>query len=171
MSYFIGLFSLCAAINSFDPPGKNNDLSGWQKRKACEYSSVIIAEATKNDIDPHLYIALILVESGFNKRAVSNKGACGLTQVLPKYTGGIANKKKYTCEQLKNPRISIATGAEILKYWIHTYAQGDERVGLCGYNAGFRCKITKNRKRPHKAGMRYANKVLMLKRHFSKSLR
>ena len=168
---------------TFDPPDKKYDLSSWQKKKACLYSQQIEDAAAKNKIDKHIYLALILVESGFNKNVVSSAGACGLTQVLPKYTGGIANKKKYTCRQLKNPRTSIAVGAKILRWWIDYHKNNSALTkkqkkkmnpdsltryytarGLCGYNAGFRCKGS----RPIKGGMRYANKVLKLSEYFKK---
>jgi len=164
------LFSLCVSITNFNPPGVKHDLSKWQKKKACEYSKSIKKAADKNNIDVYTYMGLILVESGFNRKVVSKAGACGLTQVLPKYLGKYSPvKKKYTCKQLKNPRTSIAVGAKILNYWIHTYGNGDTRVGLCGYNTGYRCKKTKRRKKPHKGGMRYADKVLLMAEYFRKA--
>jgi soluble lytic murein transglycosylase-like protein len=165
MIYFL-LLSLCSSITSFNPPGTKHDLSRWQKKKACHYARAINQAAKKNDIDKHLYTALILIESGFRSDAVSHAGACGLTQVVPKWTGGPASrKKKYTCEQLKNPWTSIRVGAQVLSYWIYVYASGDIRVGLCGYNAGFRCKTPITTRK----GMKYARKVLLMAEHFRTS--
>lgn len=151
-------------------------LSKQRKKTVCKHSKVVVQESNKNNIDPYMLAALIYVESGWKKTAVSKANACGLTQVLPRYTGGIAIKKKYTCEQLKNPKTSISAGATILKWWINyhkgkiTQKQKNKMSlediekysltrGLCGYNAGFRC----GGKKPNKAGMRYARKVLKIK--------
>jgi soluble lytic murein transglycosylase-like protein len=71
---------------------------------------------------------------------VSSAGACGLTQVIPKWTGGPETKGiKYTCQQLKDPEISIKVGAQILSYNIRVYGKGNKDKGLCFYNAGTRC--------------------------------
>ena len=149
-------------------------LSKYRQKTACSYSNVLIKESQENNIDPKLMASLIYVESGWKKTAVSSADACGLTQVIPKYTGsGATDGVKYTCEQLKEPRISIVAGTKILRWWINyhkdklTEAQklkmGPDRIrrysitrGLCGYNAGFRC----SGKKPSRGGMRYAKKVL-----------
>lgn len=144
-------------------------LSDYRKKTVCKNSSTVVQESKKNNLDPFLLAALIYTESGWKKTAVSYAGACGLTQVLPKYTGQIT--KKYTCNQLKNPRDSIKAGAKILRWWID-YHKGNIKQGLCGYNAGFRCSYKKNKKgkivkRPNKHGMRYAKKVLRIKGQIS----
>ena len=124
---------------------------------ACDNMQTIVEESEKNNIDPTLVVGLIYVESMFNHKAVSYSNACGLTQVLPKYSKKFANKgRKLTCDELKDPTTSIKTGTKILAYWIHKYARGNLKVALCGYNAGFRCKG----KNKNKKGMSYARKVL-----------
>lgn len=150
---------LCAAIEILG-------MSSYKEARACKYMPTIVEHAQKAEISPELLISLIFVESSFSPRAVSSAGACGLTQVMPKYTGGIAIKKKYTCEQLKNPKTSISAGATIFKWW-KKHHSGKLLHALCGYNAGFRCSYKKNKKgkivkRPNKHGMRYAHKVLKL---------
>jgi len=109
----------------------------------CSYEHDIRLEAQRNSLDPALLAAVIYVESGYYRNAISNAGACGFTQVIPKWTGGPESKfTKYTCDQLKNPKTSIRVGAEILSYHIRVYASGSIDKGLCYYNAGTRC-ITK----------------------------
>ena len=149
--------------------GNNFELSNKYENEACSYVPTIIAEAENNDIEPELLIALIMVESGFQRKAVSPKGACGLTQVMPRYSAGYKNRfgKKLKCKDLLDPKVSIKRGAKILAWWIK-YHKGNVSKALCGYNAGFRCKVTKNREKPHKAGMRYSRKVLKYKRVLDK---
>tara|TARA_B100000927_G_scaffold218145_1_gene178298 strand:+ start:95 stop:592 length:498 start_codon:yes stop_codon:yes gene_type:complete len=134
-------------------------LSEHRQELICKQASTVISESVKNDIDPSLLLALITVESNWNRNVVSSANACGLTQVIPKYTGQIT--KKYTCNQLKDPKTSIKAGVKILNWWIK-YHDGNITSALCGYNAGFRCG--KDRKRPSRGGMRYAKKVLEIQK-------
>ena len=134
-------------------------LSEHRQDLICKQAPTVIEESEKNNLDPSLLLALITVESNWKRTAVSSANACGLTQVIPKYTGRIT--KKYTCNQLKRPKTSIQAGAKILRWWID-YHDGDVTRGLCGYNAGFRCG--KKRKRPIKGGIRYARKVLKMQK-------
>ena len=131
-------------------------ISPSREKSICQWMPTVIKSAEENNLEPTLLAALITVESGWRHKIVSSANACGLTQVIPKYTGKIT--RKYTCKQLKNPYASIPAGAKILKWWID-YHKGDVSRGLCGYAAGFRCAG----KKPLKAGMRYSKKVLSQK--------
>jgi len=125
----------------------------------------VFQESEKNNISPTLLMSVIYIESGWDKTARSHMNACGLTQVIPKYTGSrITKTKKYTCSQLKNPSVAIAVGAKTLSYWINKYGDGNFKTGLCGYAAGFRCKG----KKISSGGMRYARKVLAFKYRIEK---
>ncbi len=82
---------------------------------ACKNMETVIDTSHKYDIRPELLIGLIWTESGWNHEAVSNAGACGLTQVLPKYT----KNPKLSCKELKDPTKSITTGGKIFNFgWI-----------------------------------------------------
>ena len=148
-------------------------LSKYRKKTACSSTELIIKESKKNNIDQDIIFALIYVESAWKKTAVSSANACGLTQVIPKYTGKIT--KKYTCSQLKIPRNSIRAGIKTLKFWIDHH-DGNVARGLCSYNAGYRCSYVKNKKgkvikRPNRHGMRYAKKVLSVKNDIKQKYR
>lgn len=133
------LLSICLMF------GQHYNLSNYQKRNACKYENLINKEANRNNVDPKLLAAVIYVESSFRTGVISPAGACGLTQVIPKWTGGPETGGiKYTCEQLKNPVISIKVGAKILGYVTKHYAGGNIKKGLCFYNAGTKC-ITRKR--------------------------
>ena len=120
--------------------GNNFGLSEPVARKACNWMPEIIAQADNNQIEPSLLLSVIMVESAFRPRVVSSAGACGLTQVVPKWTGGPETKyKKYTCAQLKDPETAIRVGAQILSYNIRIYGKGNMDKGLCFYNAGTVC--------------------------------
>ena len=119
---------------------------------ACTHIHMALEAAEEYKIRPELFIAMIYVESRWSPKAVSKGYACGLTQVLPKYT----RNPKLSCEDLKDPKTSIWTGAQKLNYWIYKYGRGKEKTGLCGYNKGYRCKGKDKNKR----GMGYAYSVL-----------
>ena len=121
------------------------------KDRACKHSRQVIEASSKYKLDPYLLTALIQVESNWKSHVVSPAGACGLTQVVHKYS-------KYNCKQLKNPKISIWEGAKKLNYWIYKYGKGNLTIGLCGYNAGFRCKG----RSAIKSGLTYAKKVVRI---------
>ena len=131
-------------------------MSNDRQEKICKIMPDVVATAEANNIDPFLLAGLITVESNWNQYAVSSAGACGLTQVMPKYTGGRATKGiRYTCTQLKSdPKIAIKAGTDILSWWITNYASGDVPTALCGYFSGFTCKP-----RIHKSGKKYYEKV------------
>jgi len=137
---------LCAAIIAssgvFGIGGKN---------RACRHSRQVVEASFKYKLDPYLLTSLIQVESNWKSHVVSPAGACGLTQVVHKYS-------KYNCKQLKNPKISIWEGAKKLNYWIYEYGKGNLKIGLCGYNAGFRCKG----RSAIKSGLTYARKVVTM---------
>lgn len=123
---------------------------GWANSEtACEYADNVIQSAEDNDIDPLILFSLIHVESRWNPRARSNVGACGLTQVIPRFS-----ETDYTCRDLmRNPEISISVGASVLARWINGYGRGRLSKGLCGYNAGYQC--TQSRR-----GRRYARRII-----------
>jgi soluble lytic murein transglycosylase-like protein len=143
MSHTLTALALCAAITSAHVPRANY---------ACKHTAQIVKESKRHNFDPIVFVALIHVESNWLPHVVSSANACGLTQVIPKWSKG------YTCKQLKNPKTSIKVGSRIFGYWLNKYAKGDYYKALCGYNAGFRCKG----KRPNKWGMNYAKKVMKM---------
>ena len=125
-------------------------MSQQQTKVACAQSEHIVKTSDKYQFDPLLFSALIFHESSFRPRAVSRAGACGLTQVLPRYS-------KHTCRELKNPRTSITEGAKHLGYWL-TRAKGTVELALCGYNAGNRCFTSV--RFFNKIKKKYSNKII-----------
>jgi len=140
---------ICIAVFSIHMP--NADF-------ACKHMDAVVEYSEKYDIDPVLLTALIYAESRWNPKVESKAGACGLTQVIPKWS----RKFGYvSCNQLKNnPDLAIKKGAQILSYWINNYNRGNIRLGLCGYNAGYRCRKILD-KRGH---TRYTRRVLKMYR-------
>lgn len=108
---------------------------------ACEQAVHLIETAQEIDISPFVLSAMIWYESRWIPDVTpSPKGACGLTQILPKYS-------PYSCRELENPRRSITEGASILYYWYER--EGSIKSALKCYNSGYKCSSTQ-----------YANTIL-----------
>ena len=159
---------LCAGILSLGIGG-----TAERGEFACTHVPQIVELSEEMGFRPELMISLIHYESRWKPHVVSRANACGLTQVLPRYTGGPAYPRgagnpRLTCDQLKDPRTSIDAGSRALRYWLHQYGRGNERIGLCGYNAGFRCRPRQNSEgqrvlpRAGQQGMRYSRNVTRL---------
>lgn len=93
----------------------------------------ILREAAKaHAVDIELLKAIIAVESGFNARAVSPRGAVGLMQIMPV---GVSEKARADeARRLLDPRHNIHTGARLLAQLMHRFGRTD--VALAAWNAG-----------------------------------
>jgi soluble lytic murein transglycosylase-like protein len=97
--------------------------------KAGRYDSIIENAALSASVEPNLLRAVIVVESGFNSRAVSKRGAVGLMQLMP------ATANRFGVSNPYDPRQNIHGGAQYLKFLIDRFGQ-DVRLALAAYNAG-----------------------------------
>lgn len=142
----------------------------------CNNITQIEKVTTQFKIDPILYVSILWEESNFTPDIESRSNACGISQVIPKYTT-LYNKKKSgskerkrVCNELKKVNNGLFFGAKSFSYWFHTYSKKKPLTALCAYNAGFRCKNEKLSEKDLKArkrAMSYAKKVIK----FSKRLR
>ena len=127
----IGLgFLLCISMTQMDYTHR-------QVGRACDLMPLIVKESIDHGIDPFLTLSVIHVESSWRPQVVSGAGACGLMQVVPRMNP-TRSGRVYTCKELMNPYLNIRIGVGALKKWIKI-AKGDVPLGLCAYNAGYRC--------------------------------
>ncbi len=84
--------------------------------------------AAINKVDPLLIKAVIKVESDFDPKAISPKGARGLMQIMP------ATARDLRLDDPFDPRKNIIAGTKYLKRQLENF--GDIRLGLAAYNAG-----------------------------------
>lgn len=111
--------------------GRGTDWS-WLARqhdRRTKYDSIIERYAAQYDVDPTLVRAVIQVESDFNPRTVSHKGARGLMQLIP------GTAKRFHVSDSFNPEQNIAGGIRYLAY-LQRLFNGDLTRILAGYNAG-----------------------------------
>lgn len=84
--------------------------------------------ARRYALDAPLLKAVMRVESNFNPRAVSHKGAHGLMQIMPHNFSSLGIRDPF------NPRENIMGGARYLREMLNRY--GDLSLALAAYNAG-----------------------------------
>jgi soluble lytic murein transglycosylase len=100
---------------------------------------IYITEYSKRfAIDPLLIKVVMKKESNLNPEAISNIGAVGLMQVMPKTALEIANKlniANYSNKNLKEAEINIMLGTYYLKKMLNYY-NNNLILALAAYNAG-----------------------------------
>lgn len=89
----------------------------------------IHAESTRAGLSPSLVLAVIEIESGFDRFAVSPSGARGLMQVMPFWKKEIGHPR----DDLFYPPTNLRYGCTILRYYMKRF--GDELApALAQYN-------------------------------------
>lgn len=85
-------------------------------------------------IEPKLVYAIIGVESDWNVKAVSRKGALGLMQIMPMTFEEMLGPG-YIGSEIMKPELNINAGVKYLRY-LHDRYENDLTRVLIGYNAG-----------------------------------
>ena len=93
------------------------------------YDQLIEAEARAEGVDAALVKSVALVESNFNPRAVSKKGAKGLMQLMPATARRFGVRDRFDVEEC------IRGGVRYLANLLGLF-KGDVALALAGYNAG-----------------------------------
>ncbi|MCK5386612.1 MAG: lytic transglycosylase domain-containing protein [Gammaproteobacteria bacterium] len=86
-------------------------------------------EANRANLHPELVLAVIDVESNFDRFAISKAGAQGLMQVMPFWLKEIGQPR----DSLFNVRTNLRMGCTILKYYLKK-EKGDLTRALARYN-------------------------------------
>ena len=130
--------------------------SGGADRSAARYAHLIEELAGRHGVDPALVEAVIRIESGFDPRAVSSKGAAGLMQLMPR-----------TAEMLRvldpfDPRGNVSGGVRHLRHLLDRY-HGDVALALAAYNAGAAAVDAHRGVPPYPETEHYVRRVLQLR--------
>ncbi|MFN4041536.1 MAG: lytic transglycosylase domain-containing protein [Brevundimonas sp.] len=88
----------------------------------------IEAAAARHGLDEKLLHALVLIESGYRRDAVSSAGAGGLTQLMPATAGELGIEDRFDVEQ------NLAGGADYLARQLVRFQ--DLELALAAFNAG-----------------------------------
>ena len=123
------------------------------------YERAIYEAARQHRVDPNLIKAVIHVESGFNPRAVSPKGAKGLMQLMPGTARMLGVRNAFV------PEWNILGGTQYLAKLLKRY--GNEAFALAAYNAGDVPVQRYNGIPPFSETQEYVKRVLHLKKQYT----
>jgi len=138
--------------------GKNKSKGGYSlaklKKNKARFTPIIEQVAKDLRLHPGLLHAVVLVESAYNPRAVSRKGAQGLMQLMP------ATAARYGVGDSYDPKQNLEGGARYLKDLLKEF-EFDIRLALAAYNAGERAvKKYGNQIPPYAETQNYVGKVM-----------
>jgi soluble lytic murein transglycosylase-like protein len=119
---------LIASDEPTEMPAAKTHAIDWLARSS-QYEGMIRGAALAATVHPALVRAVIVVESGFNPRAVSKKGAVGLMQLRPE------TARRYGVTDIYDPEQNVRAGARYLSDLIARFGSNLE-LALAAYNAG-----------------------------------
>ncbi len=102
-----------------------------QRRPATSWGDLIYDAARKHEMNPELVVAVVRAESAFDARAVSNKGARGLMQLMP----ATGRRFGLRTAELYDPAKNVDAGVRYLRWLADRFDDDLARI-LAGYNAG-----------------------------------
>lgn len=123
-------------------------------KQRARFAPLVRAIAEELRLNPALLHAVITVESGYNPRARSPRGASGLMQLMP------ATARRYAVRDIWDPRQNIEGGARYLRDLLGLFGN-DLSLALAAYNAGENAVIRHgHRIPPFRETREYVPKVL-----------
>ena len=126
-----------------------------------ELRGTIESIAAENGVDPALIRAMITVESAWNTKAVSDKYAKGLMQLMP------ATAKRFGVTDVFDAEQSIRGGTKYMAFLLKRY-NGDIEKAVGAYNTGEgnMDKWIAGKKKLHPQTVKYVPKVMALYRRY-----
>lgn len=148
-------FKLYIRERKDDVGGEENRTSGQpvSGKDQTQYDSLIEESSRRHNVDFALVKAVIKAESGFNRLAVSKKGASGLMQLMPE------TAQRLNVGNIFNPRENIDGGVRYLRYLLSLFNE-DLRLSLAAYNAGENIVSELRSIPPYRETIDYVRKVL-----------
>jgi hypothetical protein len=119
-----------------------------------QFAPMVSTVAKENGLDPALLHAVITVESGYNPKARSPKGAAGLMQLMPD------TARRYQVTDIWDPRQNVSGGARYLRDLLAMF-NNNMGLALAAYNAGETAVINHgNRIPPYPETRSYVPRVM-----------
>ena len=128
---FTNLADYSSAAKETTPvtPTTNPSTAVIPSRRVGTLDGLIDAISTRHGVDPSLVRAVIQIESNFDRRAVSNKGALGLMQLIP------ATGKRFGVRDFFDPAQNVEGGVRYLRFLLEKF-RGNLDLSLAAYNSG-----------------------------------
>ena len=120
-----------------------------------KYDGLIRNVAKAHQVEPAIVKAVVHVESTFNPRATSPKGAMGLMQLMP------TTAKRFGVKNAYLPRANVRGGVKYLKFLLKRY-RGNIKLALAAYNAGEGAVDRVGAIPPYRETQSYVRKVLKM---------
>jgi hypothetical protein len=124
--------------------------------KVTPYTDLIVNTAQAYGVDPILVQALVQVESNYQPRARSSKGAVGLMQLMPSVV------KEYGVRNAYDPKANVEAGVQKLKALLEKYGTQGVNLALAAYNAGEGAVARFNGIPPYRETQSYVTRILAL---------
>jgi hypothetical protein len=124
--------------------------------KVTPYTDLIVNTAHAYGVDPILVQALVQVESNYQPRARSSKGAMGLMQLMPSVA------KEYRVRNAYDPKSNVEAGVQKLKSLLEKYGAEGVNLALAAYNAGEGAVAKFNGVPPYRETQSYVTRILAL---------
>jgi soluble lytic murein transglycosylase len=134
--------------------------SGFNTYAPNTYDAYLVQASRTYQLSFSLLKAMVKVESDFNPRAISKKGAKGLMQIMPE------NYPSLQIVDPFDPWESIMGGAQYLRRMLNRF--GDTRLALAAYNAGPSAVDQYAAIPPYPETTHYVDKVLRYYDYFKK---
>jgi hypothetical protein len=117
-----------------------------------EIEKLIQEISQRHGVDPELVRAVARAESNFNPRAVSNKGALGIMQLIPE------TAKRFGVVNVWDPKQNIEGGVKFLKFLIGMFPDNLPYI-LAAYNAGENAVLKYRGIPPYRETQAYVRKI------------
>jgi hypothetical protein len=142
---------------------KEDQVSKKDQASKDPHMPIILAAASQYKVDPAIIRAIIMAESGNNPKAISNRGARGLMQLMPRTAKSLGVKDSF------NPEQNIHAGVKYFSQLLNKF-NGDPSLALAAYNAGSQ-KVKKYKGvPPFKTTKRYIKKVFKYQKLFEQEM-
>jgi soluble lytic murein transglycosylase-like protein len=141
--------SAVAAVTATSPVEAN------VPRRATPYRDLIRAAAARHGLAPELVESVIRVESNFEARAISRKGARGLMQLMPATAARLGVRNVFDVQQ------NIEGGVRHLRHLVDRYG-GNLPLALAAYNAGVGAVARYDGIPPYAETRAYVARILLL---------
>lgn len=147
-------------VVSATPTAPKQESSGWHldevvqpAPKADNLRAFVMQEAAKRGIKPAIALKMVDTESSWDRKALSEKGAQGLMQLMPETAKEMGVKDPFDAKQ------NIIGGLDYYAKQLKDFG-GDDRLALAAYNAGAGNVRKHKGVPPFKETQSYVDKIL-----------